>query len=175
MRKLKSARGVRRRARERGQSIRNRLTILGVAAVAALAGTAALAPSAAQAQYYGGCTYSWGTPCYIVYGGPSSQINFLITQDSEHAANTWGALKPNNGYALPVRDNRTRDLCGTIMYKPGTLSPYGWTCNWGTTSTTYPNTVGYSAIGGAEYYGIKVYQMINYTEGGPCGQQGSEC
>jgi hypothetical protein len=140
------------------------------AGVLAGGGMLTLAP-AAQAEYYGGCTYSWGSPCYIVYGG----MNYLITTDPDHAASTWGGTKPFNGYRVPRHDGVERDICGTIMYHPGTLSPYGWSCGWGEVVNTYPTIVGYSAIGGAEYYGIALYQMVNWGEYGPCGQVGSTC
>jgi hypothetical protein len=145
---------------------------LAVSVLAAGAGTTALIPAAAQAEYYGGCTYSWGGPCYIVYGG----INYLITMDPDHAASTFANAKPNNGYKVPKYDGKERDVCGTIMYHEGTLSPYGWSCGWGEVITTYPGITGYSAIGtGVEYYGIALYQMIDWSEYGPCGQVGSDC
>ena len=144
---------------------------LAVACVLAIACAFTLAPSAAHAEYYGGCTYSWGSPCYIVYGG----MNYLITMDPDHAVSTFGSTKPFNGYKAPKHDGAERNICGTIMYHPGTLSPFGWSCGWGEVVNTYPTTVGYSAIGGAEYFGVALYQMVNWGEYGPCGQVGSTC
>ncbi|HEY4427673.1 MAG TPA: hypothetical protein VGN08_05675 [Solirubrobacteraceae bacterium] len=147
---------------------KGRIALLAIGAVVALA---AIAPGAARAEYYGGCTYSWGTPCYIVYGG----INYLITQDPDHAVYSWGSTPPFNGYKTAKYDGVERDVCGTIMEHEGTLYPYGWTCGWGQFVQTYPGIVGYSAIGGAQYYNIALYQMIDWGEAGPCGQQGSNC
>jgi hypothetical protein len=155
--------------------VRTRLALLSttaVAAVSVLGAFSALVPASANASYYGGCTYTWGTPCYIVYGG----INYLITQDPDHAASTWGSAPPWNGYKVPKHDGIERDICGTIMAHEGTLGPYGWSCGWGQVVENYPGITGYSAIGGAEYYGIALYQMIDYGEYGPCPAQGSpEC
>jgi hypothetical protein len=151
-------------------AIKARIALFAIAAVT-VTGTVALAPATAEAEYYGGCSYSWGAPCYIVYGG----INYLITQDPDHAVNSWGSTKPFNGYKVPKYDGVERDICGTIMEHEGTLYPYGWTCGWGQVVQTYPGIVGYSAIGGANYYNIALYQMIDWGEAGPCGQQGSNC
>ncbi len=140
----------------------------------ALAGVMAglLGPAGAHAEYLGGCTYSWGAPCYIVYG----YENYLITQDPDHAYRAWGGGATNNGYKPPTYDGRERDVCGTIMSHEGTLGPFGWSCAWGQVVETYPTTLGYSAIGtGQVYYGISLYQMVDYSEYGPCGQYGSEC
>jgi hypothetical protein len=152
----------------RGAKTKGRVALLAIAAITL---TAAIAPGAAHAEYYGGCTYSWGAPCYIVYGG----INYLITQDPDHAVYAWGSTRPFNGYKTAKYDGVERDICGTIMEHEGTLYPYGWTCGWGQVAQTYPGIVGYSAIGGAQYYNIALYQMIDWGEAGPCGQQGSNC
>jgi hypothetical protein len=134
-------------------------------APAALAGSFADSIESADAEAFGGCTYSWGSPCYIVYG----VMNSTYTLDSEHAYYWWGPTYAENGYRGPTRDGRTRDVCGTIMYHEGRLEPYGWTCAWGAVDTSYPLTTGYSVIGtGQVYYGIALYQDVNYAEYGPC-------
>ena len=142
------------------------VTAAGVLALTGAFGSAATPASANQAQQYAGCTYSWGTPCYVIYEG----INYLITSDPDHAATDWGSYPPDNHYKRPVADGKARDVCSTVMSHEGTLAPYGWTCNWGQVIETYPCIEGYAAIGtGVPYYGIALYQMIDFSEvGAPC-------
>jgi hypothetical protein len=162
------------RARRVALRARTALAVTAVTATAAIGLGAALTPSTAQAQYWGGCTYSWGAPCYIVYGN----INFLGTLDSQRAYNLFGGTKvhANNGYPAPKADGRERDVCASLFYQEGGPQATGWVCDWQQVWTSFPYTVGYSAIGTNQvYYGIAIYQLINWTEGGPCGQMGSEC
>jgi hypothetical protein len=170
---MKKARLAMRRAKVRTRRTCGAIVAIGASTVLAVSSLAAVAPSAAKAEYYGGCTYSWGTPCYIVYGAQ----NFLITMDPDHAYGLFANAATNNGYKAAKHDGVERDVCGTIMYNEGTLSPYPWSCNWGEVVTNYGSGItGYSAIGtGVAYYGIALYEMANYGEYGPCGQVGSTC
>lgn len=136
--------------------------LLGALVAAAALGLATKAPTA-QATYfeekYGGCTYSWGAPCYIWTGA----MNFLITMDPDHAVELMGAERATfNGYKKAKHDGIERDVCGTIFAKIGGPEDYPWTCNWGRTIVTYPETYGISTIGGANYSQIALYDVAGW-------------
>jgi hypothetical protein len=125
----------------------------------------AVTPSTARAatvyeERYGGCTYSWGGPCYIWWGA----MNYLVTMDPDHAVGVMGEARATfNGYKKAKRDGIERDVCGTIFKAQGSGQEYNWTCSWGEAIATYPESVGWSAIGtGVEYYGIALYDVAGW-------------
>jgi hypothetical protein len=133
-------------------------------ALSAVAVSAALAiPASAGAEYYWGCTYSWGSACFAPRSGG---VNFLITQDPDHAGE-WGGVKPENGYPPPKWDGRERDVCGGVWNSQvGQNVP--WSCTWGQNVYTFPYVSGQGMIGTAvAYYKIGLYQVIDYGEYGP--------
>jgi hypothetical protein len=135
------------------------LAVLGV--MAAIAMIPKVSSASAETRYteaYGGCTYSWGTPCYIWLG----EVNYLITMDPDNASINMGTQYTFNGYPRPKRDGVERDLCGTLTPNETGGLIYPWTCNWGETVVTYPPTYGYTAIGGGNYHNIALYDVAGW-------------
>jgi hypothetical protein len=131
--------------------------------VSAIVATAAFAiPASAGAEYYWGCTYSWGSACFAPRAGG---VNYLITQDPDHATE-WG-VPPQNGYPKARWDGRERDVCGGVWNaQVGQNVP--WSCSWGQNIYTFPMVGGQGMIGtGVQYYRIALYQVIDFSEYGP--------
>lgn len=134
-------------------------------AVAAATAVGAFAiPATASAEYYWGCTYSWGSVCFAPRSGG---VNYLVTMDPDHARSLTGGAPTQNGYPRAREDNRERDVCGAVWNaQVGQSVP--WSCSWGQNVYTFPLTGGQGMIGTAvQYYGIALYQVIDYSENGP--------
>jgi hypothetical protein len=143
-------------------SKRKRAALLAVGALAT-AGAFVLPAVPASAEYYWGCTYSYGNACFSHH---PEGINYLITMDPDKAGYSfgWGGIT-NNGYPGPKYDGRERCV-GSAIWDNGQVVP--WVAAWGRVIVTYPEAHwGEGMIGTCvEYYEIALYQMVDYSEYG---------
>ena len=119
---------------------------------------AATRPAPASAQWYWGCTYSWGSPCY----GQQQWVDFLITQDPDHALKSWPGYPTQNGYKQPKHDGIERCVAGSIWGEiHGQEVP--WVGGWGQVTQSYQTSYyGFPLIGScAEYQKVALYQMVD--------------
>jgi hypothetical protein len=148
--------------RKRKSYNRRRAAVLGAlaAGVLCLVGLPASAGAAPLYEnWYWGCTYSWGYPCTAKEQVVWNQYSL----EPDEALQWYGPGYPTkNGYPPAKRDERQRDMCEGVMWPNHTMRT-AWDCGWGPVLAQYgTEQIGLPAIGGAEYYNIALYQIVNF-------------